>query len=106
MVRNNLYICASINPESPIALFRALGDVSFSLGATNGRFLMVFEQTPSRFLISYRLTRASQLLMHSDETISVIAQEVGFYDHSHFTREFQKLFGLAPGRYRRKHTEN
>ncbi|HAV14348.1 MAG TPA: AraC family transcriptional regulator, partial [Opitutae bacterium] len=69
------------------------------------RFRKVFEQTPTRFLIRYRLTRASQILMHSDESISQIAQNVGFYDHSHFTREFRKLFGLAPGRYRREHQQ-
>jgi AraC-like DNA-binding protein len=56
-------------------------------------------------LIRYRLTRASQILVQSEETLSYIAQEVGFYDHSHFSREFQKLFGLSPGRYRKTHSE-
>lgn len=69
------------------------------------RFRTVFEQTPSRFLIRYRLTRASQLLVHTDETLSHIAHEVGFYDHSHFSREFRKLFGAAPGQYRKEHSE-
>jgi PAS domain S-box-containing protein len=76
---------------------------SLSISQFERRFRTVFEQTPSRFLIRYRLTRASQKLMHSDDTVSHIAQEVGFYDHSHFTREFQKLFGSPPGRYRKAH---
>jgi len=77
---------------------------SLSISQFERRFRTVFEQTPSRFLIRYRLTRASQMLMHSDDTVSQIAQDVGFYDHSHFTREFQKLFGMAPGRYRKVHS--
>ena len=75
-----------------------------SISQFERRFRQVFQQTPSRFLIRYRLTRASQMLMRSDTTISQIAQDVGFYDHSHFSREFQKLFGTAPGRYRKDHS--
>jgi PAS domain S-box-containing protein len=67
------------------------------------RFKQVFDERPARFLIHYRLTRASQLLVHSDFSISEVAQRVGFYDHSHFTREFKALFAMPPGRYRQRH---
>ncbi len=83
-----------------------IGIANLSVSQFERRFRTVFQKTPSRFLIQYRLTRASQMLMHSDATVSQIAQEVGFYDHSHFTREFQKLFGSPPGRYRREHEGN
>lgn len=76
-----------------------------SISQFDRRFRDAFGQTPSRFLIRYRLTRASQRLVDSDYTISRIAQEVGFYDHSHFTREFRNMFGTSPGRYRKEHTE-
>jgi PAS domain S-box-containing protein len=87
----------------PIGMADLAKVASLSISQFERRFRTVFEQTPSRFLIRYRLTRASQILMHSDNTVSQIAQDVGFYDHSHFTREFQKLFGMAPGRYRKIH---
>ncbi|MEM1157919.1 MAG: AraC family transcriptional regulator [Verrucomicrobiota bacterium] len=74
-----------------------------SISQFERRFRTVFQQTPSRFLIRYRLTRAIRLLVHSEETLTRIAQEVGFYDHSHFSREFRKLFGMSPGQYRREH---
>lgn len=89
--------------DEPIEITELAKVASLSVSQFERRFRTVFEQTPTRFLIRYRLTRASQMLMHSDETISQIAQDVGFYDHSHFTREFQKLFGRPPGRYRREH---
>jgi PAS domain S-box-containing protein len=87
----------------PIEIADLASVASLSISQLERRFRTVFEQTPARFIIRYRLTRASQILMHSDATVSQIAQNVGFYDHSHFTREFQKLFGIAPGRYRREH---
>ncbi|MEO0796722.1 MAG: AraC family transcriptional regulator [Verrucomicrobiota bacterium] len=68
------------------------------------RFKSVFQKTPTRFLIQYRLTCASRLLINTNDTLSSIAHEVGFYDHSHFSREFQKLFGTPPGVYRREHS--
>ena len=89
--------------DEPIEIAELAKVASLSVSQFERRFRTVFEQTPTRFLIRYRLTRASQMLMHSDDTISQIAQDVGFYDHSHFTREFKKLFGRAPGRYRREH---
>lgn len=75
-----------------------------SISQFDRRFREAFGRTPSRFLIRYRLTRASQFLVKSDHTVSRIAQDVGFYDHSHFTREFKKMFGISPGKYRREHT--
>lgn len=90
----------------PIEMADLAKVASLSISQFERRFRTVFEQTPSRFLIRYRLTRASQILMHSDDTVSQIAQEVGFYDHSHFTREFRKLFGMAPGRYRKAHSSD
>ena len=89
--------------DQPIEVADLAKVASLSISQFERRFRTVFQQTPSRFLIRYRLTRASQILMHSDDTVSQIAQNVGFYDHSHFTREFQKLFGSPPGRYRKAH---
>jgi len=51
-------------------------------------------------LIRYRLTRASPILLHSEASLSSIAQDIGFFDHSHVARECKKQFGQSPGRYR------
>ncbi len=91
--------------NEPIEVADLARVASLSVSQFERRFRTVFEQTPSRFIIRYRLTRASQILVHSEATLSRIAQEVGFYDHSHFSREFQKLFGMSPGRYRTQHAE-
>jgi AraC-like DNA-binding protein len=88
----------------PLEVANLAAVAGLSISQFERRFRIAFQQTPSRYIIRYRLTKASQLLVQTDNTISQIALEVGFYDHSHFSREFQKLFNIAPGRYRKQHT--
>ena len=90
--------------DEPLEMVDLATVANLSISQFERRFRTVFQQTPSRFLIRYRLTRASQMLVHNEATLSQIAQEVGFYDHSHFSREFRKLFGQSPGQYRKEHT--
>ena len=68
------------------------------------RFRAVFHLTPAKFILRYRLTLASQALVRTNSTLTAIALELGFYDQSHFSREFRKFFGVAPGQYRQKHS--
>jgi PAS domain S-box-containing protein len=72
-----------------------------SMSQFERRFTSIFGQTPSRFLVRYRLTKASHLLANSDMTLGSVALECGFCDHSHFSRSFTAMFGVAPGEYRR-----
>ena len=37
----------------------------------------------------------------TDRSVSDIAAEIGFFDHSHFIRVFRKATGLTPLAYRR-----
>jgi AraC-like DNA-binding protein len=43
---------------------------------------------------------ASRRLVGTRESLSGIAATSGFADQSHFTREFRRLTGMTPGRYR------
>jgi len=47
-----------------------------------------------------RLEYASQLLAHSEKTLSAIALAAGFYDQSHFARLFKLQFGVTPAVFR------
>ena len=55
----------------------------------------------SEILTRFRLEHARKLLMHSDEAISSIASECGYFDQSHFSKAFHKRFGVAPLEYRK-----
>lgn len=57
--------------------------------------------SPIHFLTDYRLSKAVEMMEFSQLTITTIANSVGFYDISHFSRQFQKKYGITPGKYRK-----
>lgn len=56
-------------------------------------------QTPYRFLIDYRLYRASLLLENSPLNITEIALACGFLDTSLFIQSFKKKYRTTPKKY-------
>ncbi|MBT3194263.1 MAG: AraC family transcriptional regulator [Verrucomicrobia bacterium] len=66
------------------------------------RFRKVFHITPTRHILNVRLRAACNRLTSTNDTIAAIAQSVGFYDQSHFSRNFKKVMGVAPGEYRQQ----
>ena len=53
------------------------------------------------YIIDFRLLKASQLLLTTDEAILNIALEVGFNNISYFNRAFKKKFNTTPSAYRK-----
>jgi AraC family transcriptional regulator len=68
-------------------------------------FARAFRQStgmsPQGYVTRRRLERAQQLMVWTDATLSRVALECGFFDHSHFTRTFLKAFGESPRSWRR-----
>jgi AraC-like DNA-binding protein len=64
------------------------------------------EQTYTEIVKRFRMERARDALIASDKSISLVAIECGFCDQSHFTKVFQKYFGLSPAEYRREHSRD
>jgi AraC-like DNA-binding protein len=60
-----------------------------------------FDLTPSQFITQTRLTAATRFLRESRESVADIAFRCGFYDHSAFSRAFQRAMGVTPSDYRR-----
>ena len=55
-----------------------------------------------QYLISYRITRAIDLLTTTNIPVGTIAMDVGFNDIPHFTRIFRQRTGQTPNDYRKK----
>ncbi len=60
----------------------------------------IFGLTPKQLLIKTRLSAASELLLHSSLSVSQIAVQCGYNDHSAFTRQFRRVANITPGHFR------
>ena len=57
--------------------------------------------TPGEFICKKRIERAVSLLTESELSISEIAEAVGFSDTAHFSKNFKKIYGVSPLKYRK-----
>jgi AraC-like DNA-binding protein len=64
------------------------------------QFRLYYGCSPSTFVRLLRVDWARRALRQTDQALSSIALEAGFADQSHLTREFRRLTGMTPARYR------
>jgi AraC-like DNA-binding protein len=57
-------------------------------------------RSPYQFIKEFRMKRAWQLVKANKGNISEIAFEIGYANHSHFTRTFRENFGYTPSELR------
>jgi AraC family transcriptional regulator len=65
-------------------------------------FKISFGAPVHRYLVSQRVVRAKDLLLHSKDSLSDIALLAGFSDQPAFSRTFSALVGTTPGKWRRE----
>ncbi|NGM89748.1 helix-turn-helix transcriptional regulator, partial [Parapusillimonas sp. SGNA-6] len=59
--------------------------------------------SPNELINLTRLNKATQLLVDGEHKVYEIADLLGFSTASHFSRNFQKHFGISPKDYAAKH---
>lgn len=91
-----------VHYASPIRVEDLALLASLSTGQFERNFKKTFGISPKQHLTNVRLRAASHRLLSSNDTITSIATETGFYDHSHFCRAFKKDTGFSPGDYRKR----
>ncbi len=57
-----------------------------------------------QYLNNIRITKAKELIRHSDLRLTDISQLVGYDDQSYFTKVFKRTAGLSPMEYRKRGT--
>jgi AraC family transcriptional regulator of arabinose operon len=95
--------------EARYAEHLTLGQLADAVHLHPAYFSTLFKRvtgvSPLRFLVRYRVERARDLLLASDEPLGEIARRTGFYDAAHLIRVFRRVEGVAPGAYRRDRPE-
>lgn len=70
-------------------------------------FLRIFQEcmgrSPIDHLLHVRIQKATEMLRHSNHTITDIAFDCGFTDSNYFTRQFRKMTGSSPSEYRKNY---
>jgi AraC-like DNA-binding protein len=61
------------------------------------------QASPQQYLRRLRIRLACRAILDSRGTLTEIAAGLGFYDQSHFVREFRREVGLTPGAYRARY---
>ena len=49
-----------------------------------------------------KISEAKHLLTHTDKSLLIISNYLGYSSQSHFTRMFKKVAGISPMEYREK----
>lgn len=65
-------------------------------------FWRVRGESPQAALTRIRLTRATELLLQTDDKLDAIAADCGYVDTSYFCRSFRKVHGISPDGWRRR----
>lgn len=67
------------------------------------RIKILSDLSPNELINQTRLNKASKLLLDGEHKVYEIADLLGFSTASHFSRNFQKQFGISPKDYATKH---
>lgn len=82
-------------------------NVAKSAGLSMSRALHLFKEETgmslSNFITKLRIDYGKYLLLNTDVNIAHLANEIGFYDQSHFTKYFKKFERITPSRFRLKY---
>jgi AraC family transcriptional regulator len=85
-----------------------LGALATVAGLSPYHFARLFKQStglaPHQYLVQVRVERAKGLLIHSRESVTSIALQVGFCDQSHFATHFKRAYGVTPRSFRQRAT--
>ncbi len=69
-----------------------------SVSGFHHHFKAVTAMSPLQFQKRLRLQEARRLMLGEDLEAASAASRVGYYDASHFNREYKNLFGVPPMR--------
>lgn len=94
------YIDANLGKR--LTLADVAGQFGYHPTYFSSRFSQIAGQSFSNYLLHRRMSAACRLLMTTQLPLDRIAQELGFYDVSHFIARFKSVEGITPARYRRE----
>lgn len=84
--------------DQPIRIEQIAQELGMSVSGFHHHFKAVTAMSPLQFQKRLRLQEARRLMLGEDLEAANAASRVGYYDASHFNREYKNLFGVPPMR--------
>lgn len=98
--------CVNASPESapPLSVFASkFGYSADYVGKVFSRDIGI---SYSDYVANARVNKAKFLLSSSSLTLEEISAELRYYDVCHFSRQFRRITGSSPGRYRKENAKS
>ncbi len=84
--------------DQPLRVEQIAQDLGMSVSGFHHHFKAVTAMSPMQYQKRLRLQEARRLMLGEALEASSAASRVGYYDASHFNREYKSLFGVPPVR--------
>lgn len=86
--------------EEPMEIDEIASQAGVSRRQLERGFARYLSAAPNRYYLELRLTRARQLIIQSNRSLTDVALATGFVSYPHFYKRFKDLFGLPPMTFR------
>ncbi|GAB4344888.1 MAG: hypothetical protein Kow006_01390 [Gammaproteobacteria bacterium] len=88
------------NPAAPWTLDKIAAETGTSRASLARRFHELVGEPPMTFLKNWRMALAADLLCQPGETVSSVAEKVGYATPFAFSAAFNRVRGLSPQAHR------
>jgi len=76
-------------------------EIGFSLSHLRVVFMNLTGKTLAQYILERKVSRAAFDIIHSNDTLSSIAERYAFTNPDTFTRAFKRVIGLNPSEFRK-----
>lgn len=88
------------DPEMSVNLITKHFNISRTLLYMNVK--RITDQTPSNFILNIKMSQAKKMLLTTSMTSSEIADQLGYCNSNHFSRQFKEYYNTTPGKFRKQ----
>lgn len=90
-----------IDFAKPLRIQQLAEDSGLSVSQFERLMRSMIQITPSQYLIRQRVEAAAVMLRDGDKNIAAVAMDCGFSDQPSFCKQFKRITGLSPLKYRK-----
>ena len=89
------------NPEKFISNEELAKMTNVSVKTAENKFKATFGTTIHQYILSFKIKEAiSYFTLFPEMSVKEIASNLGFYDEYHFSKQFKKIMGVSPLKYK------